>query len=179
VYELFLLGKLLGRPWYGYEFQQALSGFFGPQRRVSWGTIYPLFQRLERDGLIRAKPQRGAKHTRDKQAYTITPSGIKRFLELMSIERVHDPDFREVFRIKLGHFSRVQPEIRKRIVSSYLGRLHAIEGHSSKMSRIVKQIPEMSDEEREMILLALHHERSLAEREAAWMREHLGEFLAE
>ncbi len=122
MYELFLLGKLLARSWYGYEFQQALNGFFGPQRRVSWGTIYPLFQRLEREGLIRAAAKRGQKDSRDKQAYTITAAGRKRFLALMSAERLHDPDFREIFRIKLGHLSRVDAEIREQIISLYVDR---------------------------------------------------------
>lgn len=172
-----MLGKLLARSWYGYEFQQALNGFFGPQRRVSWGTIYPLFQRLEREGLIRAVIKRGPKDSRDKQAYTITAAGRKRFLVLMSEERLHDPDFREIFRIKLGHFSRVDAKVRERIVSLYVKRLAAIASHTNHMSSIVKEIPEMSDEERKTILLAIHHERSLAELEMAWMREHFNELL--
>ena len=140
MYELFLLGKLLTRPWYGYEFQQALSGFFGPQRRVSWGTIYPLFQRLAREGLIREKAQPGSKHARDKQAYAITASGKKRFFELMSSHRMHDPDFREVFRMKLPHLNRVEPEIRRQLVLSHQERLAAIQSHTSQMIMVVAQI---------------------------------------
>ena len=43
---------LIERPWQGYEFHQVLTSAVGPARQVSWGTIYPLLQRLEKAGLI-------------------------------------------------------------------------------------------------------------------------------
>lgn len=177
MYELFLLGKLLARSWYGYEFQRALSGFVGPQRRVSWGTIYPLFRRLERDRLIRAVPVHGSRDGRDKQAYTITAAGKRRFLELMRTERPYDSDFRETFRMKLGHFSRVETEVCRQIVAAYMERLASIHQHTSRTYSVVGQIPEMGEEERQMILHAIHHERSLAEGEMAWLQKELAEFL--
>ena len=177
MYELFLLGKLLSRPWYGYEFQQALSGFVGPHRRVSWGTVYPLFQRLQREGLIRATARRGSRSVRDRQAYSITAAGKKHFFRLMETEHPHDPNFRETFRIKLGHFSVTPPEVRNQIVSAYMERLAAIEGHTNRMYAVVEQIPGMRKDERTMILRAIDHERSLAEAEVAWMRREMSEFL--
>ncbi len=177
MYELFLLGKLLSRPWYGYEFQRALSGFVGPQRRVSWGTIYPLFQRLQRDGLIRAVAGRDSQDGRDKQAYRITAAGKRRFLDLMRTERPHDSDFRETFRMKLGHFSRVNVETRRQIVAAHMQRLGSIHQHTSRTYSLVSRIPEMDEDERVLILRAIRHERCLAEAEIAWLKKEMAEFL--
>lgn len=171
MYELFLLGKLLERPWYGYEFQQALSGFAGPHRKVSWGTVYPLFQRLERGGLIRPVLQRGPKGGRDKQAFAITPAGKRRFRELMDKEREDDPQFRETFRIKVGHFSRVRPEVRKRIVDHYVERLAAMKEHTKNTAQTVRHIPAMPEEERNLILCAISHEQFLLDAEIEWVKK--------
>ncbi len=81
MYELFLLGKLIERPWHGYEFHQVLNSVVGPARQVSWGTIYPLLQRLEKAGLIpRLSDPSDQDDGRGRQRYTITQKRKQRFL---------------------------------------------------------------------------------------------------
>lgn len=174
MYELFLLGKLMARPWHGYEFHQVLNSVVGPSRKVSWGTIYPLLQRLERAGLIQRLSERSDKDDgRGRQRYTITHKGKQRFLQLMKSESANDPNYRETFRIKLGNFSRVDAETQRGVLDHYLDRLSSISGHTKAMSELVSKVPEMSEAERGNILLALAHDRFLVETESKWIREKL------
>src|SRR6185437_7015359 len=106
MYELFLLGKLMERPWHGYEFHQVLNSVVGPARQVSWGTIYPLLQRLEKAGLF---PRFSEPSDRDdgrvRQPFTTAQKGKHRFLQSSSEEPGNDANYRDTFRIKLRKFS--------------------------------------------------------------------------
>ena len=178
MYELFLLGKLLERPWHGYEFHQVLNSVVGPARQVSWGTIYPLLQRLEKAGLIQRVSEPSDKDDgRGRQRYTITRKGKQRFLHLMRSESRNNPNYRETFRIKLGNFSRVDIATRREIVDRYLDRLSSISSHTKAMSELVSKVPEMNEPERRNILLALAHDRFLAESEIKWVGGKLREDL--
>jgi DNA-binding PadR family transcriptional regulator len=178
MYELFLLGKLIERPWHGYEFHQVLNSVVGPARQVSWGTIYPLLQRLERAGLIQRLSDPSDKDDgRGRQRYTITQKGKQKFLQLMRSESKNDPNYRETFRIKLGNFSRVDIETQRGIIDRYLDRLSSISSHTKAMAELVSKVPEINASERRNILLALAHDRFLAESESKWVRGKLQEDL--
>jgi DNA-binding PadR family transcriptional regulator len=174
MYELFLLGKLMDRPWHGYEFQRVLSSVLGPLRQVSWGTIYPLLRRLEKGGLIQ-RVLNGAKaeDRRGRQHYSITSAGRERFLQLMRAERRNDPDYRDTFRIMIGNFGHVDPEVRRHIIESYVDQLSVIASHSEAMSKLVENVPGMKEPDRNNILLALAHERFLAEADREWVQKQM------
>lgn len=175
MYELFLLGKLIERPWHGYEFHQVLNSVVGPARQVSWGTIYPLLQRLEKAGLIQRLSEPADRDDgRGRQRYSITQKGKQRFQQLMKTESKNDPNYRETFRIKLGNFSRVDIETQRGIIGRYLERLSSISGHTKAMSELVSKVPEINETERRNILLALAHDRFLVESEIKWIRQKLG-----
>jgi DNA-binding PadR family transcriptional regulator len=172
MYELFLLGKLMERPWYGYEYQKALNGFLGPSREVSWGTIYPLIRRLERAGFIhRFHERRRATGRRQPQKYAITAKGRARFLELMNSGAPAGVDFRDVFRAKVGNFSRVEAKLREQIIAGHMDQLTKIVSHTNAMAKVVAEIPEMPEPVRRDVLAALSHERFLAEAEIGWLRK--------
>lgn len=174
MYELFLLGKLMERPWHGYEFHQVLNSVVGPARQVSWGTIYPLLQRLEKTGLIqRLHEPAGRDDGRGRQRFTITHKGKQRFAQLMKLEPRNDSNYRDTFRIKLGNFSRVDTETQRQILDRYVERLSSISTHTKAMSELVSKVPEMNGAERQNILLALAHDRFLAESEIKWIRQKL------
>lgn len=171
MYELFLLGKLMERPWYGYEFHQVLNSVVGPARQVSWGTIYPLLQRLEKASLIQRLSEPADRDDgRGRQRFSITHKGKQRFLQLMRLEPRNDSNYRDTFRIKLGNFSRVDAETRRQILDRYLERLSSISVHTKAMSELVSSVPEINESERLNILLALAHDRFLAESEIKWIR---------
>ena len=177
MYELFLLGKLLARPWYGYEFQQVLKAFVGPSRRVSWGTIYPLFRRLQTQGFIRPISRQISEGGPDRHAYTITAAGKRRFQQLMIEEQNTNADYRETFRAKLGNFSRVDHATRNSVTRAYLQKIIAIQTHTTQQYALVQHASKLDEDERTMILRAIRHERSLVECEIYWLQEEMAGFL--
>jgi DNA-binding PadR family transcriptional regulator len=180
MYELFLLGKLMERPWHGYEFQRVLSSVLGPVRQVSWGTIYPLLRRMEKVGLIEAVANGATtKGRRGRQNYAITPLGKERFFELMTAEQPNDADYRDTFRIKIGNFSRVEPDVRRAIVRRYLELLGSISAHAEAMSKRVAKLPEVTDPDRDCILLSLAHDRFLADSDRDWVQRQMAHFLSD
>lgn len=177
MYELFLLGKLLERPWYGYEFHQVLKAFVGPSRQVSWGTIYPLFRQLQTQRFVRPISRQTSEGGPDRQTYTITAAGRRRFHELMMEERKTNADYRETFRAKVGNFSRVDDSIRKSVTRNYLQRIVAIQAHTTQQYDLVQHVASLNEDERIMILRAIRHERSLVEYEINWLQKEMAEFL--
>ena len=135
-------------------------------------------QRLEKAGLIqRLSEPLGNDDGRGRQRYTITQKGKQKFLQLMRSESRNDPNYRETFRIKLGNFSRVDIETQRGIIDRYLDRLSSIASHTKAMSELVSKVPEINESERRNILLALAHDRFLAESEVKWVRGKLQEEL--
>jgi DNA-binding PadR family transcriptional regulator len=178
MYELFLLGKLMDRPWHGYEFQRVLNSFVGPMRKVSWGTVYPMLRRLEKAGLIERAPSGpGPDDKRGRQRYSITAAGKRRFLELMRPEQLNTGEYRETFRIVLGNLGRVDAEMRSGIVAGYLQCVSAAILHAEKMARRVRDVAELRESEREDILLALERDRFLAEADRGWILEKMDDVL--
>lgn len=55
-----ILGFLVDRPMHGYELKRALSPALPPARMLNDGVLYPLLRRMEREGLVRKKVERGA-----------------------------------------------------------------------------------------------------------------------
>lgn len=177
MYELFLLGKLFGRPWYGYEFRRVLGAFVGPARRVSWGTIYPLFRRLQSQRLIREVAAGASDGGPERRCYAITAAGRKQFQRLMAEDQESNTDCRENFRAKLGNFSRIDRETQREVVRSHFRRINAILDHTTEQLGIVQRVAEMGEEERAMILKAIDHERSLAAAEIEWIRAEMASLL--
>ena len=55
-----ILGFLTERPMHGYELKAALSPALPREQRVNDGVLYPLLRRLESEGLIRGRRERGS-----------------------------------------------------------------------------------------------------------------------
>jgi DNA-binding PadR family transcriptional regulator len=123
VYELFVLGELVAGPHHGYLLHAILGRILGPFRHVSWGALYPLIHRLEREGLIAAAASREG--GRGRILYRIRPAGRRRFLELM-LEKVpygaYEPD---LFLSKLGYFDHITAEQQAGILRYHLDYLQA------------------------------------------------------
>lgn len=112
---------------------------------------------------------------RGRQRFSITHKGKQRFLQLMRMETKNDANYRDTFRIKLGNFSRVDIEIQRQVLDKYLERLSSISAHTKAMSELVSKVTEMNESERQNILMALAHDRFLAEAESKWIRQRLSD----
>ncbi|OPJ61606.1 PadR family transcriptional regulator [Clostridium chromiireducens] len=97
--ELFILGELMEEPQSGYYLRSALQVSLGHHRKVSYGVIYPLLEKLEKDGLVEITTV-GA-DGKNKKVATITEKGKKRFFELMKMPVPSGAHNADIYLIKL------------------------------------------------------------------------------
>ncbi len=168
MYELFILSKLMHRPMHGYLIQSILNSAIGPVRRMSWGTLYPLMKRLEENGYILAVEE-AKDDPRGKKRYLTTDKGRIRFLELMNEPSEPNANSADLFRIKVGCFGHLDSKAQKRIVKDYRSSLVQVVSHSESMTERVTGETNLSAHERRFALLALDHQKAVAESEIRWL----------
>src|SRR5579885_3084889 len=84
VYELFVLGELAVQPLYGYLLREIAERILGPLSPLSWGILYPLINRLEKDGLTTSSVEQPRadfprkERGQPRRIYSITPAGRDR-----------------------------------------------------------------------------------------------------
>ncbi|HEX6555328.1 MAG TPA: PadR family transcriptional regulator [Ktedonobacteraceae bacterium] len=125
MYELFVLGELMDGPHYGYILRDILGRLLGPFRHISWGVLYPLIRRLEREGLIVPDEKTDAGRSESNQGnqqrkqYRITETGQKRFLALMLETGDYTADYPELFLIKLNNLDHLTNEQKLELLWDY------------------------------------------------------------
>jgi len=97
--ELFILGELMEEPQSGYFLRNALQVSLGHHRKVSYGVIYPLLEKLEKDGLVEVTSV--GSDGKNKKVATITEKGKKRFFELMKMPVPNGAHNADIYIIKL------------------------------------------------------------------------------
>lgn len=78
--ELFVLGELMEGPQSGYQLRNLLQISLGRHRKISFGVIYPLLDKLARGGFITLTNEPSE---RNKKVVSITEKGKARFFEMM------------------------------------------------------------------------------------------------
>jgi DNA-binding PadR family transcriptional regulator len=73
-----ILGFLVDQPMHGYELKRKLSPALPRERRMNDGVLYPLLRRMEEDGLVRKRVERGDSG-RDRNVFHATARGRREF----------------------------------------------------------------------------------------------------
>lgn len=85
--DLAILGLLRETDLHGYEIRKRLGEILGPIARLSFGTLYPALNRLEKDGAVRVvdvtKSRTRLTTERGRKIYTLTEDGTELFNELL------------------------------------------------------------------------------------------------
>lgn len=81
MYELFILGQLMDHPMTGYALRKAFINIVGDDQAISFGTLYPLLDKLAQSGEI-ILSFKETENKRPQKLATITTSGEKRFFIL-------------------------------------------------------------------------------------------------
>jgi DNA-binding PadR family transcriptional regulator len=168
MYELFILSKLMHRPMHAYLLQAILNSAVGPFRRVSWGTLYPLMNKLESEGFIVAVDKTGD-DPRGKKKYRTTKTGRRRFFALISKQGDFDTDTPDLFSLKVGCFGHLDPEARLSVLADHRNYLSKVLAHVEAMTSRLRGETELPTEEQKFALLALQHKKTAAKAELRWI----------
>jgi DNA-binding PadR family transcriptional regulator len=116
--DLSILGLLSEQELHGYELKKRLTGLLGGRSSLSFGSLYPALNRLERAGAVRAvevsaspatvpmtgslggevaayraRMTRPARSKRNRKVYAITDDGVARLRELLLTPAHDDREF--------------------------------------------------------------------------------------
>lgn len=98
--ELFILGELMEEPQSGYDLRNGLQIYLGRHRKISYGVLYPLLEKLENDGLLKMTNAESGGKT--KKVASITKKGEEYFFELMKMSVPDGAHTADIYLIKLN-----------------------------------------------------------------------------
>lgn len=75
-----ILGLLIDKPTHGYDLKQALSPTLSRHRLMNDGVLYPLLAKMEKEGLVRSKVEKGEKRP-NRHVFHPTARGRQVFFE--------------------------------------------------------------------------------------------------
>ncbi len=98
--ELFILGELMEGPHSGYDLHNAMQVSLGHHRKISYGVIYPLLEKLAAKNLLEITAIERT-DGKIKKIATITETGKRRFFELMKMPVPNGAHNDDIYSIKL------------------------------------------------------------------------------
>lgn len=117
MYELMILGQLARLPRHGYGIAKVIDYIIGPFRKVQWGALYPVLNRLEAEGLITS--EESGDGGRARHVYSITDAGRQRLRELLLDTGKHQGEYDFCFAHKVSLFSLLTREERLHLARHY------------------------------------------------------------
>lgn len=173
--ELYALGELMTRPLHGYLLHNILNRTVGPIRQISWGTLYPLIRRLEKEGFIEQVQDdeltggRGKK----KKTYQITEEGKTQFYRLMEEPIPYSSDYELHFHIKMGNFSQVTEDVKLIILHQYKDFLRFNHRHIQEHKNYVEETDEIPGTEVPYIVSIHEHILMQTELNESWVEKQI------
>jgi deazaflavin-dependent oxidoreductase (nitroreductase family) len=175
VYELFVLGELMVRPVYGYRLQELAQRILGPLRPISWGTLYPLVRRFEREGLATSTVEKRRKgfpyveRGQPRRIYAITRVGQERFFDLMLIHPEYGRDTPELFFIKLTKLQFLTPVQRISVFRWYHRYISDLYHYYQDRRQEILHNMEITEEERPYLLQLADYRENMLQAELSWL----------
>ncbi|MCD5323366.1 MULTISPECIES: PadR family transcriptional regulator [Pontibacillus] len=173
MYELFVLGELMDKPMHGYVLQHVLDKVVGPNRKISWGILYPLIQKLSNQGFIEQTVQDDGGRGRPKKILSLTESGRKRFYELIEEPLPYDQTTDDLFDIKLSNFHHISGQVQVGILEQYKDYLHHLQIHYQDNEDRVNVEPDISPKERGSIHKVLDRRKNNVQIQLNWIKQQL------
>ncbi|KRO26546.1 hypothetical protein DY78_GL000842 [Lactiplantibacillus fabifermentans DSM 21115] len=122
--ELYILGELMENPKTAYRLRQSMQVSLGRHRKISFGVIYPLFERLEKEGYIRLIMQNDNKQS--TKTAIITKKGEARFMNLMHTPVPEGAHTDDIFQIKLDSMQHLPLVDQQNLLDQYMNEQMAI-----------------------------------------------------
>jgi len=170
MYEFLVLSKLMIRPMHGYMIAGIIGNIMGPFRRVQWGTLYPVLNRLEQEGLIRVV-EHGEGDGRSRKVYAITEAGRRRLHELLLDTEQHLGEYDTLFPQKVTLFHELSLEERLRLSRHYAVYAHQNIDHLVRKRRELQDHEDLTPEQIENIVAVMDHRIEYWSRERDWAED--------
>ncbi|MFC6171822.1 PadR family transcriptional regulator [Loigolactobacillus jiayinensis] len=123
MYELLILGILQIHNMSGYKLAQVLESSLEPRRVISNGVMYPLLNRLAKQGYIEIAAEPNTH--RNKKMVQITELGRQRFQELMAQPVAMDAKRESIYRFKFRGMASVDTATQQAILADYAAATQA------------------------------------------------------
>ncbi len=172
MYELIILSLLMRAPFNGYLIVKIANDQIGPWAKISSGSLYPLLNRMEREGLIAVLPQpdEAAANNRNSRVFTITDEGRRRFHQLLLDMSSASGDYQRIFRFKMISLDLIQPAERLLLFNHYVNYCQMTILHiQNEMADLGHEITEY-DVFRNNVLNVMRHVEQQWQAELAWVR---------
>ncbi|MDD3224619.1 MAG: PadR family transcriptional regulator [Clostridium sp.] len=98
--ELFILGELMEEPQSGYDLRNGLQIFLDRHRKISYGVLYPLLEKLRNEGFLEMTNVESNGKT--KKIAFITKKREEHFFELMKMPVPDGAHNADLYLIKLN-----------------------------------------------------------------------------
>ncbi|MGA9290229.1 MAG: PadR family transcriptional regulator [Anaerobacillus sp.] len=169
MYELFILGELMDKPMHGYLLQYVLDKVIGPNRKISWGVLYPLIQRMTEEGYLEQTIEEDGGRGRPKKIVSLTPKGQRRFHELMEELIPYDQTTEDYFDIKLSNFHHISNDTQLLILEQFEGYLEYLMKHLDDHHTVITQQDAISTHEKQSIERVLDRRKEKLDAELNWL----------
>ena len=173
MYELIILSLLMRFPLNGYLIVKIANDQIGPWAKISGGSLYPLLNRMEREGLIavQPRPDEAGGNGHHSRVFTITDAGRRRFHQLIMDMSSASGDYQRIFRYKLISLDLIQPEERLLLFNHYINYcqmtiLH-IQNEMADLHHEILALPTFQAN----VLNVMRHVEQQWQAELAWVRE--------
>lgn len=159
------MGQLFEGEAYGYAIKQTIDRILGVHKKVSWGSLYPILKKLEKQSLIKKVGTNKQSGGPKQKTYVITDAGKKYFYELMITPDYGSGDARIIFRYKLLFFNKIGTETRIEIIKNY--QQYCQEGIKSA-EEYLNEIKKQKSKKITYILEVLNHSLETYQLEKEW-----------
>jgi len=183
MYELLVLSLLMRSPLHGYLIAQIANDIIGPWAKISNGTLYPLLNRLEHQGLItRVSDEQSATQTEQQaRTFLITDEGRKRFYQVMMDVSSNIGDYQRLFHLKVPYLDLLPPRECQHLLNHYNNYCHAcllhIKTHAENLEHELAESKGASPLFKDLILQEMQERARQWQAEVNWIVQ-LGNMLA-
>ncbi len=136
--ELFILGELMEEPQSGYDLRNRLRIYLGRHRKISYGVLYPLLQKLENEGFLEMTNVESS--VKPKKIASITKKGEEYFFELMKMPVPDGAHSADLYLIKLNVMQHLSINEQMQLLDQfYQEQKNIIQGAQNVLSNLAKR----------------------------------------
>ncbi len=144
MYEFFVLSELMDRPFDGYKLKKMLEAKSDSNRKISFGMIYPLLNKLADNGWITLSVDNNDSK-RSRKVAQITETGRQRFFKLVAQPVPINQNSQLFFEFKFGSFHLLNDDLKAQILLDYQHYLTDNLTHIDRWIRHLRQIDQLSE----------------------------------